>query len=259
MLTPRLRRTHRERKEQYIRALESEISRLREAYSEDVTAANTQIQQQRDMVSTLKQENEHLKEILRSCGIPFEAEFERRKAEYEHRRVNAFPADSYTGGASSTTGSQSAGLQSSNAAFLTTPPSSFSPPTPGSREGSRGNGSVPFQTHGVHSSPIDHHGTLDFSNQANGSLDPVKPLPAVPGIFEEDPQLGIEFILTCVFFFSFFAFSRKVNRANWRQTRRAMSSSHRISLSRVGERCRERLVRLWSCPHGVLSAAEPYR
>jgi hypothetical protein len=198
-----MRRTHRERKEQYIRALESEISRLRESYTDDVQSANTQIQQQRDMVASLKQENEHLKEILRSCGVPFEAEFERRKADYERRRINAFPAESYAGGGSSTTGSQSAGLQSSNAAFLTTPPSSFSPPTPGSREGSRGNPSTAYPGRGFHSSPTDHQGTHDFSSRVDGSVDHAKALSPLPGIFEEDPQLGIEFILTCVFFCSF--------------------------------------------------------
>ncbi|KAL1969241.1 hypothetical protein VTN77DRAFT_495 [Rasamsonia byssochlamydoides] len=184
-LNRQAQRTHRERKEQYIRALETEISRLREAYSNDIMSAHATLQQQREMLQNLREENNTLKEILRSCGIPFEAEFERRKA-------GVYPAESF-GGGSSTTGSQSAGFPSSNPGFLTTPPSTFSPSTPGGSGGEQGEGNGgSFQAHAYQSSPTDRAGCLDFSSKVDSS----KELPPTPGIFEEDPQLGIDFILT---------------------------------------------------------------
>lgn len=193
-LCSRACRTHRERKEQYIRALESEISRLREAYSNDISSAHASLQQHREMLQNLKEENNTLKEILRSCGIPFEAEFERRKAEYDQHKAGGYSAESFAGG-SSTTGSQSAGFQSSNPGFLTTPPSTFSPSSPSGSRGEHGDANgPPFQAHAYQSSPSEQPGYLDFSSKPNTT----KELSPTPGIFEEDPQLGIDFILTYV-------------------------------------------------------------
>jgi hypothetical protein len=187
-------RTHRERKEQYIRALESEISRLREAYSTDIASAHASLQQHREMLQSMREENNTLKEILRSCGVPYEAEFERRKAEYE-RKGSGYSAERLASG-SSTTGSQSAGFQSSGPGFLTTPPSTFSPSSPSGSRGEHGEGTAPsFQAHTYQSSPFEQAGFLDFSSKPTRT----KELPATPGIFEEDPELGIEFILTYVF------------------------------------------------------------
>ncbi|GAB1191445.1 hypothetical protein APSETT444_000624 [Aspergillus pseudonomiae] len=80
-LNRQAQRTHRERKEQYMRALETEVSRLREAYTQEISAANLTVHQHREMVRSLSEENNILKEILAAHGINYEAEVERRKAE----------------------------------------------------------------------------------------------------------------------------------------------------------------------------------
>ncbi|GAM33800.1 hypothetical protein TCE0_013r00963 [Talaromyces pinophilus] len=188
-LNRQAQRTHRERKEQYIRALESELSRLREVYSVDINAANQKIQQQQDMVQSLRTENSRLMGILKECGIPVQPQLELETPE----AITMPPAGSYTIGTSSVA-SQSAGFQS-QPPFLTTPPSTFSSPhsagdgdeRSGSRAGPGGNIPVigtTFQT-GVNMSDLDYSAHTEKERE----------IPAVPGIFDEDPQLGVDFIL----------------------------------------------------------------
>src|SRR3954454_21230077 len=71
-------RTHRERKEQYIKALEIELSRLREGYTSDVAQMNTTLEQHRMMLREHQEENAFLKEILMSRGISYQSELEKR-------------------------------------------------------------------------------------------------------------------------------------------------------------------------------------
>ncbi|EED13324.1 conserved hypothetical protein [Talaromyces stipitatus ATCC 10500] len=191
-LNRQAQRTHRERKEQYIRSLESELSRLREVYSVDINAANQKIKQQQEMVQSLRTENNRLMGILKECGIPVQPQVEIETQETMNAQLGA---TSYTVGTSSVA-SQSAGFQS-QPGFLTTPPSTFSSPhsaggdgddRAGSRSGT-GGGAMPmigtsFQT-GM------NLGDLDYS----ASSEKDQAIPAVPGIFDEDPQLGIDFIL----------------------------------------------------------------
>lgn len=180
-------RTHRERKEQYIRALETEVSRLREAYTADVASAHASLQQHGEALHGLREENAILKDILASHNINYEAELQRRKGER--------PPGSFAG---SSTGSQSAGLQSSGAPpMFTTPPTTIS--SPGGSGGDHfelpPNNGPSYQHSGFQvSHGGEQPGHLDFSSKAaNGPV-----LSEVPGIFEKDPQLGVDFVLTYV-------------------------------------------------------------
>ncbi|KAE8552282.1 hypothetical protein TMatcc_002307 [Talaromyces marneffei ATCC 18224] len=189
-LNRQAQRTHRERKEQYIRALESELSRLREVYSVDINTSNQKIQQQQETIQSLRTENNRLMGILKECGIPVQAQVEKETPE----AINLAPGGSFTSGPSSVA-SQSAGFQS-QPAFLTTPPSTFSSPHSAGdgdeRSGSRAGpgGGMPiigttFQT-GMGLSELDFSGSSEKEREL---------LPSIPGIFDEDPQLGVDFIL----------------------------------------------------------------
>ncbi|KAJ9394266.1 hypothetical protein DTO282F9_8833 [Paecilomyces variotii] len=184
-LNRQAQRTHRERKEQYIRALETEVSRLREAYTADVASAHASLQQHGEALHGLREENAILKDILASHNINYEAELQRRKGER--------PPGSFAG---SSTGSQSAGLQSSGAPpMFTTPPTTIS--SPGGSGGDHfelpPNNGPSYQHSGFQvSHGGEQPGHLDFSSKAaNGPV-----LSEVPGIFEKDPQLGVDFVLT---------------------------------------------------------------
>src|SRR5699024_2884057 len=55
--------------------------RLREAYTQEISAANVAIQQHRHMVYSLSEENDILKDILAVHGIAYESELESRKSD----------------------------------------------------------------------------------------------------------------------------------------------------------------------------------
>ncbi|KAH8692083.1 hypothetical protein BGW36DRAFT_400182 [Talaromyces proteolyticus] len=190
-LNRQAQRTHRERKEQYIRALEAEYSRLRETYGVEINNSRQQLQQQHDALQQLKDENDQLKEILKSYNISFEPELERRKAALAARKGSISTTNPYT---ASTAGSQSTGFPS-QPTFLTTPPSSLSSPlsprSGGERIGSRGEppASYNYGNTGYHATPSQ--GSHEFS----GKVDNASAVSPYPGIFDEDPQLGIDFIL----------------------------------------------------------------
>jgi hypothetical protein len=196
-------RTHRERKEQYIRALEGEISRLRESYSTDISSAHSTIQQHRRMLQELQQQNETLKEILHARGILFEPEFERRRAEYLRQTPRPLPTTTTTNTAAayssdhfaaSSTGSPSNGFSAANTAILQTPPSTYSTASPEAGVPDR----VDSSKYGhFHAGSTDQPPSLlELSSSADPSNGP-SPVP-LPGIFEDDPQLGIDFILRYV-------------------------------------------------------------
>lgn len=149
----------------------------------DINAANKQIQQQNEAMQQLKAENERLMGILKDCGIPVESQPESLKINTQ--------SESYTA-ATSSIGSQSATYRS-QPAFLTTPPTTFSSPqSAGSGEermGSRGDPSMQFTGTAYHSGP--DRSDLDFSSNTNNT----KELTSMPGIFDDDPQLGIDLIL----------------------------------------------------------------
>ncbi|PGH14646.1 hypothetical protein AJ80_05826 [Polytolypa hystricis UAMH7299] len=215
-LNRQAQRTHRERKEQYIRTLETEISRLRENYSTDVTGANVSLQQQREALQEQREENAVLREILAAHGIPFEAELERRKAalratggnNHHHHQQQQHASSSLAASTpQSHTHSQthSVGMSSGPAPLLTTPPTTVSVTSPSSRSDSadntqhnhhhnNNNGSLaPY-----HAPPIQQQyeqpGALD--GQVRYCGDDQLAVSSMPGVFEKDPQLGIDFILT---------------------------------------------------------------
>lgn len=73
-LTSYYHRTHRERKEQYVRALENEVSRLREGYSDLTKTSHTTNEQLKQALQAVMEENKILQHILRAHGIAFEHE-----------------------------------------------------------------------------------------------------------------------------------------------------------------------------------------
>ncbi|KAF9893368.1 hypothetical protein FE257_011800 [Aspergillus nanangensis] len=194
-LNRQAQRTHRERKEQYMRSLETEVSRLREAYTQEISAANLTVHQHREMVQSLSEENNILKDILASHGIPYEADLARRKSERPNPGYQSSPY------ASSSVGSQPNGIAPSipsvtNGHTYTTPPTTVSI---SSSLSPRANGAEhidisPSQeltppNRMFNNAPCDALATLD-------RIAPSKGQPSnVPGVFESEPQLQIDFIL----------------------------------------------------------------
>lgn len=185
-------RTHRERKEQYIRNLETDVSRLREAYASEITAANASLQQHKQMVQNLTDENDVLKEMLSAHGIPFEAEVGRGKAERAAARSQHSPFTS-----SPTSQTQSAGPQSYN---TITPPTSVSNNISPPPNGSASFGISPTQQYfsEPQACPAPQGESVGMLDRSGPAYDgPVQAMPT-GGVFEADPQLQIDFILTCV-------------------------------------------------------------
>ncbi|EFR02247.1 hypothetical protein MGYG_05249 [Nannizzia gypsea CBS 118893] len=187
-LNRQAQRTHRERKEQYIRALEVEITRLREGYANDMESANMSIMQQKQTLEEVKEENRILKEILASHGINFEAELERRSAP-----VQSTPQESSYGGSISASHSQTApDMASMN--YLGTPDTSISGRSPGTtisemaQQPTAGSNNPYFES----ATPLPGTGYNTSSNSIGGGTALVS---STPGVFDVDPQLGIDFVL----------------------------------------------------------------
>lgn len=189
-LNRQAQRTHRERKEQYMRALETEVSRLREAYTNEISDANVTIQKQKEMLQSVRDENDILKEILVAHGIQYGDELEQRRAERPPVGYRSSPV------AASSTGSQTAGFAHSASQQNTTPGTSISTgmsPKATAVDHPEVSPPVAFAPQQVyHSSPADQIGSLDRS--ACQMAD--SPVPAMRGVFETDPQLQVDFILT---------------------------------------------------------------
>lgn len=179
-----------------MRALETEVSRLREAYTTEIADANATIHQQKEVVHSVREENEILKEILEAHGIQYEAEFERRRAE---RPPMPFDSSPITG---SSTASHTAALTHSASNHNTTPATTISDLSPRANgmdhsEISPPIGYAPQQVY--QTSPGEHSMSMDHSLCA--PVDAMQPMPSMPmpgirGVFESDPQLQVDFILT---------------------------------------------------------------
>ena len=140
-------------------------------------------------METLKAENDSLKEMLVTRGIPYEVELDQLKA----IRLAARPAESLTG---SPLVSHSALFLSSNTQPFSSPPSIFSGSNPSyaaGRDISGGNGQS-FQPQAYHASQNELPLPIDFPNRLDGVSGVVDTL----GIFEKDPQLAVDFILKYV-------------------------------------------------------------
>ncbi|KAL4892587.1 hypothetical protein BDV59DRAFT_43888 [Aspergillus ambiguus] len=191
-----------------MRSLEQEVSRLREAYTHEISAANLTVHQHREMIQSLSDENSILKEILAAHGIHYEPELQRRKAERPHPGYHQSSPF-----ASSSVASQPNGLAPSASNVYTTPPTTVS-------VSSGASPSVNGSTNGVEVSPTPHVSNIDISPtpeisppqaiyrdgpgdapcDALAALDRIAPSSRKPnqplGVFEDDPQLQIDFILT---------------------------------------------------------------
>ncbi|KAJ5157707.1 uncharacterized protein N7482_008807 [Penicillium canariense] len=191
-LNRQAQRTHRERKEQYMRALETEVSRLREAYTNEISDANVALQQHKELLHTARGENEVLKEILAAHGINYGPELEQRMAERGPLvgfQTSPVPASS--------SGSNTAGFTNSTSNPNVTPATSISTGlSPGANGGaehpdiSPPMGFVPQQQ--VYHTCANE--SLGLDRSACQVVD--SPVPAMRGVFESDPQLQIDFILT---------------------------------------------------------------
>ncbi|CAG8902742.1 unnamed protein product [Penicillium egyptiacum] len=179
-----------------MRALETEVSRLREAYTTEIAEANTSIRQHKEMMHSIREENEILKEILAAHGIQYEADLERRRA--ERPPMMAFKSSPVTVTGSSTT-SQTAPLAHSASNHNTTPATTIS-----SGMSPRANGidhsavsppiGYPSHQQVYHTGAGEHSMSMDHSSCA--PVDTMQPMPAKGGVFESDPQLQVDFILT---------------------------------------------------------------
>ncbi|KAJ5566580.1 hypothetical protein N7535_008218 [Penicillium sp. DV-2018c] len=171
-LNRQAQRTHRERKEQYMRSLETEVSRLREAYTTEIADANATIRQHKEMMHAIREENEILREILVANGIQYEADLERRRAERPPMAEQSHydPPTTISSGMSPLGN----GMDRSDVS----PSIGYMPQQQVYQTGA-----------GEHPMCLDH--------SACGPVDAMQPMPAVRGgVFETDPQLQVDFILT---------------------------------------------------------------
>jgi len=178
-----------------MRALETEVSRLREAYTTEIADANAALEQHKTMVHAMREENEILKEILSAHGIQYEAEFERRRA--ERPPMTGYQSSPVT---ASTTGSHAAGMTQNGSHQNTTPPTTIStglsPRANGGVERPDISPGMPYapQQQVYQTSPGEQSVGMDISI----STCPEPPVSALRGVFETDPQLQVDFILTYV-------------------------------------------------------------
>lgn len=189
-----------------MRSLETEVSRLREAYTQEISAANLTVHQHREMVRSLSEENSILKDILASQGMNVEAEVQRRKAERASPTFQPPPQQQSTSPyAGSSVSSQPPNVAQPASNQYTSPPATVTPPTTVSVSSSVSPGmngvshmdvspvqEITPQNHSHHHAPCDALATLD-------RIAPASRQPAHPnGVFESDPQLQVDFILTYV-------------------------------------------------------------
>lgn len=196
-------RTHRERKEQYVRMLECEVARLREVYGHDISAANVSLQQNQQRIQSLGEENEMLKRILSAHGIPFEADLadlERQRAERALPGQQSSPFSNHTPSTQVSPGSHpfTTTTPPTTISSNTVSPHSISPPVNGIAPPPQMNIS-PTQAYSteVHQLSSHSNGVAMDSLDRSGHVS-AEPVQAMGGIFETDPQLQIDFVLTCV-------------------------------------------------------------
>lgn len=175
-----------------MRALETEVSRLREAYTTEISDANVALHQHKEMLHTVRNENEILKEILAAHGINYAPELELRMA--ERGPLAGFQSSPV---APSSAGSNTAAFTNATSNQNVTPATSIStglsPQTTGGvdhHDVSPPMGFVP-QQQVYHASPSEG---MAMDRSACQVVD--TPVPAMRGVFESDPQLQIDFILT---------------------------------------------------------------
>lgn len=162
-----------------------------------MSAANLAVVQHREMLQTLNEENADLKELLVANGVQFEAELERRRAErLASRGFRSSPL------AGSSVASQGTGVPpASNGNTYTTPPTTLSTVSADVSPLTNGVERVEISpTHEITPPPPIHMTATSCEIPPNLDLSAIarnqEPVQAVGGIFEVDPQLQIDFILT---------------------------------------------------------------
>ena len=177
-----------------MRSLETEVSRLREAYTNEISDANNTIQQQKELIQSVRDENELLKEILVAHGVKYEGELEQRRAERPRGGFRSSPVDG------STTGSYSAQLTSGTSIHHATPPTTISGMSPRMHAGFDASEVSPPLSFAPPQQVYGHGAGEQLSNLDLSTSHIVDaPVPAImKGVFENEPQLQVDFILKCV-------------------------------------------------------------
>lgn len=181
--------THRERKEQYIKALELEVARLRELFVNESNTIQAHLQQTDHQLREQQHENLALREILKSRNIAFDLELQQRKNAIRSMR----PSDGHDMGP----------------AFSALPPNHFNSVIASANSqaglagmqelgyingtGATGSNQSPI-IHNNQSPITTHHSTSPPAIQELGKVK-MEGVPGMPGIFELEPQLGVDFIL----------------------------------------------------------------
>lgn len=153
------------------------------------------IQQQKLIIENQQRENLALREILSARGIPFENELENRKAIIAmrpKREDNSLSPPSMATMSPSTMAGRPGGYQQVVPGSATAP-SGYSPQNYLNGGGMSVSGHSPGTTHHSHSPQGPDVQEFSIKQESHGVPD--MPGMMAPGIFEKDPQLGIDFIL----------------------------------------------------------------
>ncbi|KAK4945249.1 hypothetical protein LTR10_015408 [Elasticomyces elasticus] len=196
-LNRQAQRTHRERKENYIKALELELSRLREVFLMEQNGRDATIQQQKLIIENQQRENLALREILTSRGIPFENELENRKAVIAmrpKREEDSLSPPSMATLSPSTMAGRPRGYQQ-GVPGPGSVPSGYSPQNYLNGGGLSASSHSPGTTHHSHSPSGPDIQEFAIKQEPRGIPDMPGMTMGGVGIFDRDPQLGIDFIL----------------------------------------------------------------
>lgn len=189
-----------------MRALETEVSRLREAYTQEISSANLAVHQHRQMAHSINEDNDILKDILAAHGIAYEAELVRRRSDRpattaatttqyppprnplppppQHHHHHDQPHRPST---SPLTGSLASTVPAAGPAYTT-------PPTTVSSNQSPFNGPSDISPKSDSTSYVAQESAFLDGSGAIGAMN--APVQAFHGVFETDPQLQVDFILT---------------------------------------------------------------
>ena len=166
------------------------------------------IYQQRQALEELKEENQTLRQILTSHGIPFEAELERRKAARAAGGASSQQGSSFPGSApqsvvfSGNTNTHTHSTADTSVSPGRSPGAYPDPPDPNSS-------GLTLPYHGGPYQP-SHAGVSEYSSIGEGG----GALAKTAGVFESDPQLKIDFILGYVFVSRRLGVSNMVSASN---------------------------------------------
>ena len=167
-----------------------EISYLRESYTTDVNNFTTTIAQHKEALRQHQEENNTLKELLRAHGIPFQSKIDPNQPPIQTVQAMGNVHPGYARSMSSN--SQSLGYSS-----VTPTGTTVGALTPSPRVTERSFSNAMASTIAPSSVGTSYHShsppDMGFSERAIKREDST--VQQMPGVFENDPQLGIDFIL----------------------------------------------------------------